>query len=283
MSGAPDPDRAASDALIWRGRGLARLVEIMARLRAPDGCAWDRAQDFASIAPYTLEEAAEVADAIARGAMVDLRDELGDLALQVVYHAQMATEAGLFSLDEVLDGASAKMLRRHPHVFGPEEGAPPADPDDWDWEGIKAAERAARGERRDSLLDGIPPALPALARALKLTQRAAQVGFDWTDPRDVLAKLGEEVAELTAEIGRADQAAMLDEFGDVLFVLANLGRHLGVDPEAALRHANAKFDRRFRAVEAALAAQGRSPAEATLDEMEALWREAKARETPRQP
>lgn len=276
-------DRAESDALIWRGRGLARLVEIMVRLRAPDGCPWDRAQDFASIAPYTIEEAAEVADAIARGVMPDLRDELGDLALQVVYHAQMAAEAGHFTLDDVLESICAKMLRRHPHVFGPSEGAPRADADTWDWEALKAQERAAKGERRASLLDGIPPALPALSRALKLTQRAATVGFDWTDPRDVLAKLAEEAAELVAEIDRADQAAMLDEFGDLLFVMANLGRHLKVDPEAALRHANEKFNRRFRFVEAALAARGRSPAEATLAEMEAEWQNAKAaeRETPK--
>ncbi len=270
----PDSDRLAFD----REAGIERLIEIMARLRAPDGCPWDRAQDFRSIAPYTIEEACEVAEAIAEGDMPALMDELGDLLLQVVYHARMAEEQGDFAFANVVRAISDKMVGRHPHVFGPERGAPLTRPEDVDWEGLKAAERAAKGERRDSVLDGVPTTLSGLTRALKLTKRAATVGFDWTDPQDVLAKLNEETAELVAEIDAADPARLEEEYGDLLFVLANLARHLKVDPESAIRRANAKFERRFRRIEALLGADGRSPAEATLAEMDALWDRVKQAE-----
>ena len=277
--GPADPSRAASDRLVHdRDAGIERLLEIMRRLRAPDGCPWDREQTFRSIAPYTIEEACEVADAIERGAMDELADELGDLLLQVVYHAQMAEEAGEFAFADVARAIADKMVRRHPHVFGAGRGAPLADPADVDWEGIKAAERAAKGEMRASVLDGVPATLSGLTRAVALTRRAARVGFDWTDPADILAKLTEEAAELTAEIERADRDRMEEEYGDLLFVLANLARHLEVDPEAALRRANAKFDRRFRAIEQALRDGGLRPEDATLAEMDALWDKAKAAE-----
>ncbi|MEL7346541.1 MAG: nucleoside triphosphate pyrophosphohydrolase [Pseudomonadota bacterium] len=280
----PLADRAASDALIFdRAAGIERLLEIMARLRAPDGCPWDRVQTWDSIAPYTIEEAAEVAEAIAEGSPAALEDELGDLLLQVVYHARIAQDGAHFDFQGVITAASDKMLRRHPHVFGHEPGGPRADPDTVDWEGMKAEERAARGERRDSVLDGVPGGLPALARALKLTKRAATVGFDWTDPQDVLAKLTEEAAELVAEIEVADQAKIEEEYGDLLFVFANLARHLKVDPERALRGANAKFERRFRGVEAALKAEGRAPQDATLTEMDALWDQMKVAERSAKP
>lgn len=269
--------RAASDALVWdRQAGLDRLREIMRRLRAPDGCPWDREQDWASIAPYTIEEACEVAEAIARNRPAEIADELGDLLLQVVYHAQIAEEAGHFAFEDVARGSAEKMLRRHPHVFGTEPGGARARAEDFDWEGLKAQERAEKGEVRDSVLDGVPSSLSGLTRALKLTRRAASVGFDWTDPRDVLAKVSEEAEELVAEIDAGDREKMQEEYGDLLFVMANLARHLDVDPEAALRGANRKFDRRFRAVEEYLAADGRSPDEATLAEMDALWDRAKA-------
>ena len=272
-------DRAASDRLINdRDAGIERLLEIMRRLRAPDGCPWDRKQTFRTIVPYTIEEACEVADAIERGALDELADELGDLLLQVVYHAQMAEEEGQFAFADVVHAISDKMVRRHPHVFGAGPGTPLSDPADVDWEGIKAAERAARGEARASILDGVPTMLSGLTRAVALTRRAARVGFDWTDPADVLAKLTEEAAELTVEIELADRDRMEEEYGDLLFVLANLARHLKVDPEAALRRANGKFDRRFRAIETALAGQGRRPEEATLAEMDALWDRAKSAE-----
>ncbi len=271
--------RPASDALVFdRAAALDRLIEIMRRLRAPDGCPWDREQDFRSIAPYTIEEACEVADAIERGTMTDLRDELGDLLLQVVYHAQMADEAGAFDFDDVARAISEKMLRRHPHVFGSEPGGPKADPADVDWEALKATERAEKGEVRESVLDGIPVTLSGVTRAMALTKRAATVGFDWTDPHDVLAKLTEEAEELVAEIDAAEQDLIEEEYGDLMFVMANLARHLKVDPETALRRANAKFDRRFRGIERALADQGRSTAEATLAEMDALWDQVKAEE-----
>lgn len=275
MSGEKN-DRAASDALVHaQDAGIERLIEIMRRLRAPDGCAWDRAQSFRSIAPYTIEEACEVADAIERGSMEELRDELGDLLLQIAYHAQMAAEEGAFAFQDVVQAISDKMVRRHPHVFGAHPGAPRANPDEVDWEEIKAAERAERGEIRNSVLDGIPATLSGLTRATALTKRAARVGFDWSDPGDVLAKLAEESAELVAETERGNRDAIEEEFGDLLFVMANLARHLDVDPEAALRRANAKFDRRFRAIEAAFRAEGRTPEDATLAEMDALWNAAK--------
>jgi len=271
--------RKDSDALVFDTEaGIERLVEIMARLRAPDGCPWDRVQDFRSIAPYTIEEACEVAEAIEQGDMAGLRDELGDLLLQVVYHARMAEEADSFGLADVVGAICAKMLRRHPHVFGEEPGGPRARPEDVDWEAMKAAERAGNGQRRESVLDGVPATLSGLTRALKLTRRAATVGFDWTDPKDVLAKLNEEAAELAAEIDAGDGERMEEEYGDLLFVLANLARHLEVDPEAAMRRANAKFERRFRAIESLLAAARRTPDEATLAEMDALWDRVKAAE-----
>jgi ATP diphosphatase len=268
-----------SDALVFDTEaGVERLVEIMARLRAPDGCPWDRAQDFRSIAPYTIEEACEVAEAIEAGDMAGLKEELGDLLLQVVYHARMAEEAAEFGFADVVRAISDKMIRRHPHVFGAGRGAPLARPEDVDWEGLKAAERAATGARRDSVLDGVAVTLSGLTRALKLTRRAATVGFDWTDPKDVLEKLTEETAELVAEMDAGDADRTEEEYGDLLFVLVNLARHLNVDPESAIRRANAKFERRFRGIEAALRAEGRRPGDATLDEMEALWTRIKQAE-----
>ncbi|MEM8597618.1 MAG: nucleoside triphosphate pyrophosphohydrolase [Pseudomonadota bacterium] len=277
--GRPLPDRGRSDALVFdRDAGLERLLEIMARLRAPDGCPWDREQTWETIAQYTIEEAAEVAEAISKRDVPALCDELGDLLLQVVYHARIAEERDAFDFKDVVRAISEKMLRRHPHVFGTEPGGEKADPATVDWQAMKAAERAARGETRDSALDGVPGGLPALARAARLTKRAARVGFDWTDPGDVLAKVTEEAQELAAEIGSGEQSKIEEEYGDLLFVMVNLGRHLDVDPEGALRGANAKFERRFRAIEEALAAEGRKPEEATLAEMDALWDAAKAAE-----
>jgi ATP diphosphatase len=252
---------------------LLRLLSVMARLRAPDGCPWDQVQDFASIAPFTIEEAYEAADAATRGDMAALVDELGDLLLQVVYHARMAEERGAFSFADVARGIADKMIRRHPHVFGEASGADPAET----WEAQKQAERAARAET--GVLAGVPLPLPALSRAAKLTKRAARVGFDWPDAEAVLAKLEEEVSELRAELRSGaedtDSAAIQDEVGDLLFVLANLARKLDLDPEACLRGANAKFERRFGFVEQSLAAEGFSPADSTLERMEALWGEAK--------
>ncbi|MEM9371953.1 MAG: nucleoside triphosphate pyrophosphohydrolase [Pseudomonadota bacterium] len=271
-------DRATSDTLVFnRDAGLERLLEIMARLRAPDGCPWDQKQDFRSIAPYTIEEACEVADAIQKNDARAICDELGDLLLQVIYHARIAEESGLFTFENVVRGISDKMLRRHPHVFGTEAGGPKAEPESVDWEAIKAAERADRGEVRESVLDGVPSSLSGLTRALKLTKRAALVGFDWSDPEDVLAKLTEEASELVAEIG-CDQDRITDEYGDLIFVLVNLARHLKVDPETALRGTNAKFERRFREIERRLQAKNRAPEEATLAEMDALWNAIKQSE-----
>ena len=262
-------------------RELRRLLDIMAALRAPvGGCAWDVQQDFDSIAPYTIEEAYEVADAIARRDFSALPDELGDLLFQVVYHARMAEEAGLFGFTEVARAISDKMVRRHPHVFGA-AAARDAGMQRAAWDEQKAAERVARAEL--GTLAGIAVGLPGLTRALKLTARAARVGFDWPDAAAVLDKLDEEVAELRAELPKADGAGgdparLQDEVGDLLFVLANLARKLDLDPEQCLRAANAKFTRRFGSIEAALAAQGRTPGEASLDEMEALWVAAKLAE-----
>ena len=255
---------------------ISRLVEVMARLRDPDGgCPWDLEQDFATIAPYTIEEAYEVADAIQRGNLVDLKEELGDLLLQVVYHARMAEEAGVFSFDDVADTITDKMIRRHPHVFGEDEVESAAHQTSC-WEAIKAAERKAKAaEAPHSALDGVPVGLPALTRALKLTARAARVGFDWPSEREVLDKLAEEVAELEAEIAAGDRAKAREEVGDLLFVVANLARKLEVEPEDALRAANAKFTRRFHHIEARLAEDGRSAAQSDLAEMDGLWDEAK--------
>lgn len=260
---------------------LDDLLAIMARLRDPErGCPWDVQQDFASIAPYTIEEAYEVADAIDRGDTEDLRDELGDLLLQVVFHAQMASERGLFDFADVAHAIAAKMRRRHPHVFGDERYAD-AQAQTRGWEAIKAAERAGRGELDDaSALAGISRGLPEWKRAAKLQQRAAAVGFEWTEPGPMLDKLAEEVEEVRVEFANgADLDRLEDELGDVLFVTANLARHAGADFSRALRRANAKFERRFRRMEALAATQGRPLAERSLDEQEALWRQAKAEET----
>jgi len=259
---------------------ILRLIGIMARLRAPDGCPWDREQSFATIAPYTIEEAYEVADAIGRGPdFPQLQDELGDLLFQVVYHAQMASEAGRFGFTEVAESISSKMIRRHPHVFGEAEQRT-TDAQTAAWEVQKAAERAARAET--GTLAGIPAGLPALTRAVKLTRRAARVGFDWPDAAAVLDKLEEEADELRAELPQGDRAAdrarLTDELGDLLFVLANLARKLDLDPEACLAGANAKFERRFGAVERSLAAEGKAPQDVDLATMEAAWVAAKVAE-----
>ena len=257
--------------------GLARLRAIMARLRDPEtGCPWDIEQDFDSIAPYTIEEAYEVADAIERRDWRALEGELGDLLLQSVYHAQMAEEAGHFDLDGVIRAISDKMVARHPHVFGAESRDKSAEQQTRDWERIKAAERAEARER--GVLDGVALALPALMRAQKLQKRAARVGFDWPDISHVLDKIREESAELAEAREGGEAGEIAEEFGDLLFVVVNLGRHLGVDSEEALRAANAKFTRRFASIEAARAAQGRSPAQSDLAEMDALWDAAKASE-----
>lgn len=268
-------------------RDIERLIEIMAALRDPEtGCPWDVAQDFRSIAPYTIEEAYEVADAIERGDLADLKDELGDVLLQVVFHARMAQERGGFAFGDVVEAITTKLVRRHPHVFGDARGAS-AEAIRGSWETIKRAEkaerRAARGEDggRDEaagVLSGVPVALPALTRAEKLSRKAASVGFDWPDPAQVIAKIREELAEVEHELQGRNRAALEGEVGDLLFAVANLARHLDVDAEKALRGTNAKFERRFRSIETALAAQGRTPDDASLDEMEALWGEAKRAE-----
>ncbi|PYE82317.1 nucleoside triphosphate pyrophosphohydrolase [Pseudoroseicyclus aestuarii] len=254
---------------------IARLAEIMRRLRDPEtGCAWDVAQDFASIAPYTIEEAYEVADAIERQAWDELPGELGDLLLQAVFHAQMASEAGMFDLADVARSVADKMVARHPHVFGDEDGNRTPGEQVQAWEAIKAAERAGRAE--GGTLDGVALGLPALLRAAKLQKRAARVGFDWPETTQVLDKLREEAAELVEARETLSQAEVEEEMGDLLFTMANLARHLGIDPEAALRGANAKFTRRFAAIEAGLARSGRRPEESDLQEMDALWNEARA-------
>jgi MazG family protein len=256
---------------------LARLLAIMARLRDPDGgCAWDLEQTFTTIAPYTIEEAYEVSDAIERGNLAELKDELGDLLLQVVFHARMAEEQGEFAFADVAQAICDKMIRRHPHVFG-EASHRDAAEQTAAWEAIKAEERAAKDATR-SLLDGVPSALPALTRAEKLTRRAARVGFTWATPEAVIEKLHEELGELAVEVAAGDRAKMRDEMGDVLFVCANLARLLEIDPEDALRSTNAKFTRRFNAIEQALAADGRSPEQSDLAEMDRLWNAAKEKE-----
>ncbi|MEM8752696.1 MAG: nucleoside triphosphate pyrophosphohydrolase [Pseudomonadota bacterium] len=255
--------------------GVERLLEVMRRLREPErGCPWDLEQSFATIAPYTIEEAYEVADAIERGDMGDLSEELGDLLLQVVYHAQIASEAGDFTFSDVVAKITAKMIRRHPHVFG-----------DWSredfvagsWERLKAEEK---GARRESALDDVPVGLPGMTRAVKLQARAARVGFDWPEVDGVIEKIVEEARELAEAKDAGDPDRIEDEYADLLFVVANLGRWLKVDPEKALRRVNAKFERRFRGVEAGLAAEGRRPEDATLEEMDRLWDRMKAAERP---
>ncbi len=275
---APDFDRAMSDSLVRDpDGGMDRLREIMRRLRDPaTGCPWDVEQDFASIAPYTLEEAHEVADAIARQAWDELPGELGDLLLQVVFHSQMAEEAGLFGFDDVARAISDKMLARHPHVFGDESRDKTPEQQTLDWERIKAAERGAKAEAR--VLDGVALGLPALTRAVKLQKRAARVGFDWPSTDEVVAKIAEEAAELVEARERLTATEVEEEFGDLLFVMANLARHLKVDPEAALRAANAKFARRFGRIEDWLAQAGKTPEQSDLAEMDALWNRAKAEE-----
>lgn len=264
-------------------RDIARLLEIMATLRTPGtGCPWDLEQTFGSIAPYTIEEAYEVVDAIERGDFDDLTDELGDLLLQVVFHARMAEEAGLFSFGDVVEAITSKMIRRHPHVFGDARDLSP-DAVKQLWGRIKAEEKAERRARRGpeapvephGLLAGVPHALPGLTRAVKLQAKASTVGFDWNDARLVLEKIKEEIAECEEAIAAGDEAHVREEMGDMLFAVANLARHVDVDPEDALRGANAKFERRFAYIEKALADRGRALKEATLDEMDALWNEAK--------
>jgi nucleoside triphosphate diphosphatase len=269
---------------------VRRLIEIMAALRDPvAGCPWDVEQTFASIAPFTIEEAYEVADAIERGATEELREELGDLLLQVVFHARMAEEAGLFDFGGVVEAITAKLIRRHPHVFGDARGLSSGAVKAL-WTRIKADEKRAKVASQASLgasmkanprtLDGVPLALPALSRAVKLQEKAGKVGFDWNDVRAVLAKLGEEFAEVEAEIAGGSAQTLSGEVGDFLFAAVNLARHLKVDPETALRGANAKFERRFAHIESRLAEDGRTPEGASLDEMEQLWAEAKLSERP---
>ncbi|MEZ5819066.1 MAG: nucleoside triphosphate pyrophosphohydrolase [Hyphomicrobiaceae bacterium] len=298
-------------------RDIARLVEIMAALRTPvTGCPWDLAQSFATIAPYTIEEAYEVADAIERHDLADLKEELGDLLLQVVYHARLAEEDGAFALGDVIEGITRKMIRRHPHVFGNERGTT-AEAVKANWDRIKAEEKAERAAERDrlarardgaqtqatfappSVLRGVPKPLPALTRAAKLQDKAAAVGFDWPSLGPVFEKVREELGELEGialaadprgarhgELTRdaenreaaRDIAHIEEELGDLLFVLANVGRHLGIDPENALRRANAKFERRFSGIERKLAARGKKPEDSDLAEMDALWDEIKREE-----
>ena len=257
--------------------GMDRLLEIMRRLRDPDsGCPWDIEQNFATIAPYTIEEAYEVADAIARSDWGELEGELGDLLLQTVYHTQMGQEAGHFSFASVVRNISDKMVARHPHVFGDESRNKSADQQTADWEKIKAAERA--GKDQGGALDGVAVGLPALLRAYKLQKRAARVGFDWPSTDEVLDKIIEEAGELAEARSDLSQDEIEEEFGDLLFVMANLARHMKVDPEAALRRTNAKFTRRFAGVEARLAKIGKRPEDSDLAEMDALWDAVKAAE-----
>jgi ATP diphosphatase len=267
-------------------RDISRLIEIMATLRTPgSGCPWDLEQDFASIAPYTIEEAYEVADAIARGDLDDLCDELGDLLLQVVFHARMAEEQNAFSFGDVVEAITRKMIRRHPHVFADKDGRLTPSDVKGAWDRIKAEEKAERAARRPigetprkSLLSGAKAGQPALTRAMELQRKASSVGFDWNDPRAVLHKIREEADEIEAALDRADGDELAGETGDLLFAVVNLARHVGADPDMALRGTNAKFERRFGFIEQELEAQGRSLESASLAEMDALWNEAKRRE-----
>ena len=267
---------------------MTRLLAIMARLRDPDGgCAWDLEQDFASIAPYTIEEAYEVADAIAQigdelGDMTHLRDELGDLLLQVVFHAQMASEQDAFDFEAVATAISDKMVKRHPHVFALEHYRSP-EAQTIAWEEQKAIERAQAAEdsgQKESALDGVAGALPALTRALKLQKRAARVGFDWPDAAPVIDKINEEVVELQAEMASGNGLGMAEELGDLLFSVVNLARHLDIDPETALRAGNAKFESRFRCLESALDEKGKKPDELNIEQLENAWKDAKKRTKP---
>jgi len=268
---------------------ITRLIEIMAALRTPEtGCPWDLEQDFASIAPYTLEEAYEVVDAIERGDLADLRDELGDLLLQVVFHARMAEEQGAFAFPDVVEAITRKLVRRHPHVFGDIKDLSPEDVKSL-WDRIKSEEKAERRADREAMgdlpeaheagfLGGVPTALPALTRAQKLTSKAAKVGFDWPEATQVIDKIHEELEEVKDASSSGDRDRIEDEIGDLLFSVTNLARHFGIDSERALRRTNAKFERRFKAIERALEAQERSLGEASLDEMERLWVAAKLAE-----
>jgi nucleoside triphosphate diphosphatase len=267
-------------------RDISRLLEIMAALRTPgSGCPWDLEQNFATIAPYTIEEAYEVADAIARGDLDDLKDELGDLLLQVVYHARMAEEQDAFQFGDVVEAVTRKMIRRHPHVFADENGRLTPVGVTSAWERIKAEERAERAVQRPavenshtSLLSGVKAGLPALSRAMELQRKASSVGFDWNDPREVLRKIREEADEIEAALDNGDARELAEETGDLLFALVNLARHVGADPDLALRGTNAKFERRFGYIERTLAARGSSLEHASLKEMDALWDEAKGTE-----
>ena len=270
-------------------RDIAGLIEIMAALRTPGtGCPWDLEQDFASVAPYTVEEAYEVAEAIARGDKLDLKDELGDLLLQVVFHARMAEEEGSFAFPDVVEAITSKLVRRHPHVFGDARDLSPAEVKVL-WHRIKVQEKVAKAAAREAaglppqteergVLAGVPHTLPALTRAWKLQARASTVGFDWNDARLVLDKIREETTEIDEALAGGDKAAIHEEIGDLLFVVANLARHADADPEGCLAAANAKFERRFKAIEEALEAEGRGAKDASLDEMEALWQAVKKRE-----
>jgi ATP diphosphatase len=268
-------------------RDISRLIEIMAQLRTPvTGCPWDLEQSFETIAPYTIEEAYEVAEAIARRDFEDLREELGDLLLQVVYHARMAEEEKAFVFGDVVEAITKKMIRRHPHVFADKDGNIAAAGVKSQWERIKAEEKAERAARRpqqqanehSALLSSVKAHLPALTRALELQRKASTVGFDWNDPRAVLNKIREEADEIEAALDRNDTQELAEETGDLLFAVVNLARHAKADPEMTLRRTNAKFERRFAYIERTLAAQGRTLGEATLDEMDELWNEAKAEE-----
>jgi ATP diphosphatase len=283
MGNAPD-DKTLPETAMRPSRDISRLIEIMAALRTPGtGCPWDLEQDFSTIAPYTLEEAYEVADAIARGDLGDLREELGDLLLQVVFHARMAEEQGAFDFGDVVQAITEKLVRRHPHVFG-DAGRLSTDAVNRMWAQIKAEEKAAKTARagtevqKSGALAGVPTALPALTRALKLQQKAGKVGFDWNDPMAVLAKIREEADEIEADLAAGRRGGAAAEVGDLLFAVVNLARHLDADPEAVLRATNQKFERRFAAIERALAARGKSPTDSTLAEMDALWDAAKAAE-----
>lgn len=274
-------------------RDIARLIEIMAALRTPgSGCPWDLEQTFATIAPYTLEEAYEVADAIARADLPDLKEELGDLLLQVVFHARMAEEEGAFAFPDVVEAITTKLVRRHPHVFGDARDLSPEAVKGL-WAEIKAQEKAERAQARAAAglppeeagtgaLSGVALPLPALTRALKLQEKAGRVGFDWNDARQVLAKIREETEEVSEALDAGGPEAIRDEIGDLLFAVVNLARHAGVDPETALRGTNEKFTRRFGHVEAKLATEGRRPEEASLDEMETLWQDAKRLEAQKE-
>jgi ATP diphosphatase len=267
-------------------RDISRLIEIMAALRTPvTGCPWDLEQNFATIAPYTIEEAYEVADAITRGDLDDLCEELGDLLLQVVYHARMAEEQNAFAFGDVVEAITRKLIRRHPHVFADKDGNIQPAGVKSAWERIKAEEKAERAARRPpgeashkSLLSSVKAGLPALTRAMELQRKASTVGFDWNDPRAVLQKIREEADEIEAALDRRDREEVAAETGDLLFALVNLARHVDADPESALRGTNAKFERRFAYIERALEAQGRTPEQASLEEMDALWNSAKAEE-----